>query len=489
LDAGLAALPLAVALVVLLVLRRSAAVAGGSGALLALGLVIAPGPWGLAADRIGLAALRALLLTLLVAYVVFFGLLLYRLMARGGAIGRLAAALGRMPGDRAARALVLCLPLGAFFEAVSGFGLSIVVVAPLLVGMGTPPARAALLALMTQNAVPWGALAIGVVLSEEIGGPPAQAIGVGCAYLSAGLFPLYALLTTRLAGGRGWGLALLVAGLMGLAAWAGTVAFGVELGMVVGGPAVALVVVVLLRVRERARAASGEGTADGPSLARAAAPYVVLAGLLLASRLIAPARAWLLSTGVIEVEAVGFRMPLLYSPGFTLLLACAAAAALLGLSPRAVGAEIGGALRPWLRATLALVGFMLLAELMLQSGMTARLAGVTAVGLGPSYVLAAPVLGGLSGFMTGSNAAGSAMLLPFQLEVAAQIGVPALVMAAVQNTAASALSMASPQRVVLAAAVAGRPEDEPGLIRAALLVGVGAMVLITVGEMVWLGVT
>src|SRR5687768_4053331 len=114
-------MPLGVALAVLLVFRRSAAVAGGSGALLALGLVVAPGPWSLSAERIGLAGLRALLLTLLVAYVVFFGLLLYRLMARGGAIGRLAAALGRMPGDRAARALVLCLPLGAFFEAVSGF--------------------------------------------------------------------------------------------------------------------------------------------------------------------------------------------------------------------------------------------------------------------------------------------------------------------------------------------------------------------------------
>ena len=55
---------------------------------------------------------------------------------------------------------------------------------------------------------------------------------------------------------------------------------------------------------------------------------------------------------------------------------------------------------------------------MLQSGMTDRLAAATAAGLGPAYVLAAPALGALSGFLTGSNAAGAAMMLPFQLRVA-----------------------------------------------------------------------
>jgi lactate permease len=480
-DVAVAAAPFVLSLVLLLVLRRSAAVAGGSGALLALALTLAPGPWTLGQAQLGLAIARALLLTLLVAYVVFFGLLLYRLMARGGAIATLTRALERTPGDGPVRALVLCLPLGAFFEAVSGFGLGIVVVAPLLVGLGIAPSRAALLALLTQNAVPWGALAIGVVLSEELSGIPAEAIGVGCAYLVAAIFPLYAALAMRFAGGRAWGLAAAVGALMALAAWLCTLAFGVELGMVVGGPVVALVVVGLLRL--------GAPVESGPAvvgLPRAVAPYFVLAAVLLASRLIAPLRAWLLANGVIAVDALGFTLPLLYSPGFWLMLAGLTAIVLLRLTARAVGQELAATIRPWLRSTLALVGFMLLSELMLQSGMTARLAAATADALGPSYVLAAPVLGGLSGFLTGSNAAGSAMLLPFQLEVAARLGVPALVMAATQNAAASALSMASPQRVVLAAVMAGRPEDEPRLIRAALAIGLGALALIAIGELIWL---
>jgi lactate permease len=118
--------------------------------------------------------------------------------------------------------------------------------------------------------------------------------------------------------------------------------------------------------------------------------------------------------------------------------------------------------------------------------MTDRLAGATADALGYGYVAAGPALAALSGFMTGSNAAGSAMLLPFQLRVAASLGVPGLVFAASQNAAAAAASLASPQRVVLAATVVAVPEAESELIRSALLIELGVVVLITLAQLAWL---
>jgi len=99
--------------------------------------------------------------------------------------------------------------------------------------------------------------------------------------------------------------------------------------------------------------------------------------------------------------------------------------------------------------------------------------------------LAAPALAGLSGFLTGSNAAGAAMLMPFQLRMAEQLGQDPLLLTAVQSAAAAAASLASPQRVVLAAALLALPGGEGPLVRAALVVQVGIVGLLTLGTLAW----
>lgn len=435
--------------------------------------------------------LRGLLVTLLVAYVVFFGLLLYQLMARGRAVARLAAELAALGGDRAARTLVLCLPLGAFFEAASGFGVGIVVVAPLLLALGYPAPRAALLALLTQNAVPWGALAVGTVLGAQLAGLPPDRLGLGSAYLSVLLFPYFAALTFVLAGGgaalrANLGLLATVSASLALAALAGTALLGVELAMVVGGPVAAGLALAWLARRDRPAASEVPAEEGLPSLRRALAPYAVLVAGLLASRLIGPLRDWLLGHAVLAVPAAGFSLPLLYSPGFWLALACVATLPLLGLGRAAALEELGRTARRWWPATLALAAFLVLSELMLAAGLTGRLAEATALLLGPAYALAAPAVGGLGGFLTGSNAGGNAMFMRFQLGMAEALGAPPLALAAVQNTAGAALSLASPQRVALATAVVGLSGKEGELVRPALLVGAGVLALVALGELAWL---
>jgi len=489
LEVALSALPVAAALACLLVLRRSTLTAGAAGAALALALVLMHPAFALAGERLVQAALRGLLIAWLVAYVLLFGLILYNLLAAGGAIARIGVWLAGLPGGAPARALVLALPIGAFVEAVSGFGVSIVVVAPLIAAIGFAPRQAALLALFTPNAVPWGALAVGVVMSEEIAGLPANAIGIGCAYLGAPLFVYFALLLLRLAGGwdalrANLGLAIGVGLAMAIGVWGATVLFGVELGMVVAGPLVAAPAMAYLWLTGRPISAA-QPALDAPPLTRAFAPYGLLVALLLGSRLVGPMRDWLQRTAVLEVPGVGIAQPLLYSPGFWLLLTCLATVSLLRLPWAAVRSAAVKTRGQWLRAAAALAAFALLAELMLQSGMTDRLAGAVSAGLGPSYVLAAPAVAALSGFMTGSNAAGSAMLLPFQLRVAEQLGLPSLVLASSQNAAAAAASMASPQRVVLAAAVMGLTR-ESDFVRRALSIELGAVALITAAQLVWL---
>jgi len=223
---------------------------------------------------------------------------------------------------------------------------------------------------------------------------------------------------------------------------------------------------------------------DVPSAARALVPYVVLVASLLLTRLVPPLQGWLSGHAVLDVPAASFSLPLLYSPGFPLAIACLVAVVALRPTRAALAAALARTGRQWLRASGALLAFTVLSELMLGSGMTERLAVATAGALGPTYLAAAPWLGGLSGVLTGSAAAAAAMLLPFQLRMAEQLGASRLLLTALQNSSAAMASLASPQRVVLAATVLGIPREEGRLLRTALLMEIGVMAVLTVGGLV-----
>src|SRR3546814_15127026 len=80
--------------------------------------------------------------------------------------------------DPGRRVLVLVLGLSVFFESITGFGIGIIVTAPLFMALGFAPLRAAFLSLLGQCAVPWGALGIGTILGSELTGVPVERMGV-----------------------------------------------------------------------------------------------------------------------------------------------------------------------------------------------------------------------------------------------------------------------------------------------------------------------
>jgi lactate permease len=200
-----------------------------------------------------------------------------------------------------------------------------------------------------------------------------------------------------------------------------------------------------------------------------------------------PVQFWLSHTLVLAAPDSTGALPVLYSPGTWLAVTCAACLPLFRIGGTDLRQCLARTSRQWVRASLALAAFMLLSELMLHADMTETLAVAIAATLGHSYALAAPSLGALSGFLTGSNAGGSAMMLPFQLRTADQLGLPELPFASAQNAAASAASLASPQRVVLAATALGIPGEEGALVRDALKIVAGVVIIITLGLVAWLG--
>ena len=132
--------------------------------------------------------------------------------------------------------------------------------------------------------------------------------------------------------------------------------------------------------------------------------------------------------------------------------------------------------------------FIALGVLMAASGMAAQLARGLAQG-GPWYVLAAPFVGALGGFVTGSNTGANAMFAATQAEIAHALGVPLLPFMAVHNVSAALLLMASPGKVEMALQLLNKGAEGPALRRwlqrAVLAVDLAAVALLGLLNLAW----
>jgi lactate permease len=386
-----------------------------------------------------------------VLYVLFGGLFLYNVLSAGGAIERVSRFLGRLEPEKDALAVAVVVGVAPFFESVTGFGVAVVISAPILLAAGFSPLRAAVLSSWGQCAVPWGALGVGTVIGADLSEMSFRALSDWSALLSLPLFPVYAVAAVALAGGwagvRRRGIEALS---LGLLAGVGTLlasAYTVpELSGAVGG-LVATAGFLGLRWR-RLR---------GVSIPiRALLPYAFLLALLLAANGVGFLRA--------VAESLG---PVFVGPGLPLLLSSAFAAALFGLEGAGLTTAVAGTFRQWLPTAGAVLTFVLAGQVVASSGAAVLLAsGATA--FGGLYPAVAPVVGALGGWLTGSNAASNALFMPLQTEAARGLGVSKSLTAATQNVSGSHASLLAPQRVILAATATGLLGREGDITRAAL---------------------
>lgn len=489
---ALAAAPIAASVTMLVALRQSALRAGMAGLLVAILVVALVPAYRLSGTALAWQLLSDLLVTLVVAYVLLGGLLLHGVLRESGALQTIAAAAVALVPNAERRVLMLVLGLSVFFESATGFGVGIVMVAPVLLALGYRPREAALVALVGQCAVIWGSLAIGTVLGAQLTGIPADRLGLLGAPLSVPLVVLCAALAVWLTSGAA-GLRRAAVGILGysLLLSAALAAASHWVGVEVAGMLAGLLVILagLAITRNERSAAPEEVLADGPvSLARALAPFALLLGSLLITRLVPGARDFLTTHAVVRVGEVDFALPVLFHSGFWLVLAAVVAMFVLGLDRAAVARTLAATGRGWLLATLALTGFLCFSTLMVASGMMAALADAIAAATGAGYLALLPFVGGLGGFLTASTAGSNAMFAAFQLEMAARLDLPPDLVIAAQNAAGANTTLASPGRVVLAAAVTGLAGREGVLMRPAAVVAMVGLLGLTAILAIWVHV-
>jgi lactate permease len=310
------------------------------------------------------------------------------------------------------------------------------------------PAAGVPVALLGMHIMAWGTMALATLVGAALAGMPPDLLGAVTAVLQAPAIATVALIGLGVIGGTAALrrhavfailLALALAALLHLnARW-----LLVETTGVLAGLGVVLTGVAWEAARGRFRPKVSD-----LAWLRGLVPFAGALALLLAFRLVTPIAMFLSNVLVIGDDDLSISP--LASPGLALLIV-SIYLALRGGTSFAWSAPLLRALRP----VAVVFAFVLLAQLMQQTGLLQM--GLDGLARLPLAVLMplAPALGMLGGFTTGSAIAGNALFMPTAAAIGAAHGL-AWDFAAIQNAAAGHGAFASLAIVTLTATIAAQ---------------------------------
>lgn len=455
--------PIAVVLI-LLVVRVSPLWAGLAGVLIAVVGAATVFPVSAATAAATTAQLGPTVIE--VALILLGGIGLADLMERSGAQDTIARWLERAESgaDRLVPLLLLIFGMTPFMESVTGFGLGVVITAPLLIRQGLAPVRAVVTGLLGLVLIPWGSLAPGTLVAAQLGDQDFQQLGVWSAVLTLPVLLISMGVVLALISGRPGPRELALGAGVVVVQWLCLIGVNLALGPPLAGVLASGAVIAGLLAYTRIT--KGPLPPITHELRRAVLPYLILVAGILASTLIfvfigePPAYAWI------------------NNPAMWLLLTVGTSVGLLGVPRTQWAAVLRRVVGRWLPVAGTAVVFMVLGIAMAAAGMAEHLA-LTAASIGPGFVAAIPAIGAFGGYLTGSNTGAAAMFSAAVTTAAAGLGASPLIALAGQNVAGSIAIIISPPRVALAVAVALRPGAKlPACSMAVLFAVVGAVAVV-----------
>lgn len=485
----LASLPILIVLGLMLGFRWPAFRAGLVGA--AVALLVAGWEFGFGVEvlpKFGFAgaaswaALEAGFLAATILWIIFPALCIHELQTRTGALDRLKSAMTRVTDDPRLLALVVAWFFALFMEGAAGFGTSAALAAPFLLAAGFSPVQAVTIALVGHAVgVSFGAVGTPILPQVASTGFAGGDIAVETAayHLILGwIMPVLVVwLAPRPRSGSMWPSLLwgIGAGAAFLLPMYGIARFvGPELptlgGSLFGG---ALFVAVLLWRRRNSQSVRPDPDVSSPprgGVARAAAPYLILVGAVLATRLIEPVRQALSDFKIAwSVEPFAGTFAPLFHPGTMLLLGFFLGARVQSATRDQVVGAIQAAFRRLGPVTIALFAMLTLSRVMVYAGMIDTLAAASADGAGQAWPILAPFVGALGTFVTGSATASNVLFTDFQVATAERLGLPVLPLVGAQGFGAAVGNIICPHNVIAAGATVALAGKESEVLAKTLL--------------------
>ncbi len=525
----LAVSPILVIFLLLLLRRTPADTAGALGWLVTAAVALL---WfRTAPEVVARASLAGIVASLPISLMVGASIFQMTFMLEVGAVARIVQVMKAVsPRDRIVQILMINVGFGTLVTALGATPVSIL--PPIMIALGYSSYVAiALPAIGYDSLCTYALLAIPAVVYTDVLGPLARAAGLELTLRDTGL--LFArfipLVTTCIALGMFWivgrwrmvgrGLppALLVGAVAGVCCWLMALADLVPLTGVAAGAAIIAVLALVLRARglpvyrpERSAAGGAEAPAATMSLWRAASPWLLLLFFATVVNLKAlPLFDLLFHRLPLAVPLIpGKPIPTrLLWQAYTWVMAATLIASLWLRPTRAQWRQIlarTGRRAP--RPVFAAAVFFAIAYVIDHSGKVAPpgaaawllpdpernmvhvVAAAAAAGLGPLYALAAPYLGLLAGFVSGSETSAIAMLSRFHWETTAALGKPAavgLLLAAASGIGGGLASVISPAKLQNAAAIIDRIGEEGRVLRTTTVISLMITLLTALMTLWW----
>lgn len=535
--AALALLPIIVTAVLLVALRWPASRAMPLSYLAVV--IVAWFFWQVSALQIAAASLKGFGVTITLLYIIFGAILLLNTLVESGGLSTIRTGFVAITPDRRVQAIIIAWLFGSFIEGSAGFGTPAAVCVPLLVGLGFPAKAAVVCGMLIQcTPVSFGAVGTPILVGVKDGLDGAESVvahakdlgledweevlplvghRVAILHATIGTFvPLLmvSVLTRFFGERRSWKEGLRIWRFALFAAFAMTLPYVVISHPRVLGPEFPSLLGALLGLFIVVPAAksgfllpseeiwdfpdrtkwdpSWQGRdqntlEDGPTemtLARAWAPYLLIAALLVVTRLPnLPLGEWLKGfkipvdgeslTNIFGTSVTIKAIPFLYLPGTVFIVASCFAVFLHRMRTAAVKRSLRRSFRMVGSASVALLFSVPMVQVFINSGggkagldsMPDLLAGVVAEVTGVVWPAFASFIGGVGAFVAGSNTISNMMFSQFQFSVAQQIGSDPLWVVALQAVGGAAGNVICVHNVVAACAVVGFVGREGEVIR------------------------
>ena len=136
----------------------------------AVAIVLALAVWQVPALQVVAASINGLIVALTLLYIIFGAILLLNTLQESGAIKTIRQGFTDITPDRRVQVIIVAWLFGAFIEGSAGFGTPAAVAVPLLVGLGFPGMAAVMAGMIIQSTpVSFGALGTPILVGVNTG--------------------------------------------------------------------------------------------------------------------------------------------------------------------------------------------------------------------------------------------------------------------------------------------------------------------------------
>lgn len=455
-----------------------------------------------------------------VLIIIFGAILILNTLRQSGGMASINHGFLGITKDKRIQVIIIAWIFEAILEGAAGFGTPAAIAAPLLVGLGFPPLAAAMVALILNSTpVSFGAVGTPVfgamsTLTGTITGDMAafqstvtqwSALGHGVVGTFVPLLGLL-LLTKFFGSNRSFKPALEVAPFAIFAGLLFTIPYvliatfiGPELPSLLAG-LIALPTIVYAAKKGflmpktiwdfadksqwdsswHSTVEQEKPTEANLSITRAWMPYVLIAAILIVTRIPALGIKQLLQNvnivipNILGVEGLTYSLPILYLPGtIPFILVAIITFRMHRMDRERVKTAVQDSFRQITGAALALFFGVAMVHVMLKSGSNAAdfdgMMSVIAQGIatvaGGAYPIVSPFIGVLGSFMSGSNTVSNILFTSLQFETAQTLGFSTALVVAMQNIGGAIGNMTCVNNVVAVSATVGTTGSEGKLIR------------------------